>query len=111
VSEEVDNLGCPNHYPESLALRAYSIDEAAQVLGVSTATIYRLVRRGELPSLKVGARTLIPVRAIDIFNEVRTCPPHEGLAMATQRRDRPPGEGAGHRAIATDSTFTAERSP
>jgi excisionase family DNA binding protein len=38
---------------------AYRVDEAAQVTGLSKATLYRLVERGELHTIKVGARTLI----------------------------------------------------
>lgn len=39
---------------------AYSPSEAARVLGVSRPTVYTLLRRQGFPSLKVGARTLIP---------------------------------------------------
>jgi len=38
---------------------AYSVDEAAQVLGVSRSTIYNLIHRADFPALKVGNRQLI----------------------------------------------------
>ena len=38
---------------------AYSVDEAAQVLGVSRGTIYNLIHRADFPALKVGNRQLI----------------------------------------------------
>jgi len=38
----------------------YDIDEAAQVLGVGVATIWRRLKAGKLNSTKVGNRTLIP---------------------------------------------------
>jgi excisionase family DNA binding protein len=42
--------------PEKLA---YRMGEAALAVGVSTDTLYRLVKRGELTTIKVGTRTLI----------------------------------------------------
>lgn len=38
---------------------AYSVDEAAQVLGVSRCTVYKLIHRADFPALKVGNRQLI----------------------------------------------------
>ena len=37
----------------------YSVAEAAQVLGVSTSLVYRLVNEGELPSVRLGDRRLV----------------------------------------------------
>lgn len=42
--------------PERLA---YSVDEAAIVLGVARETIYELIRTGELRSRKAGSRRII----------------------------------------------------
>ncbi len=36
-----------------------SVMEAARSIGVSRPTIYRLIGRGELPTFKLGSRTLI----------------------------------------------------
>ncbi|ATC26473.1 helix-turn-helix domain-containing protein [Caulobacter vibrioides] len=38
---------------------SYRMDEAAEATGLSKATLYRLIERGELTTLKVGTRTLI----------------------------------------------------
>ena len=38
---------------------AYSVDEAAAVLGVARETIYELIRTGELRSRKAGSRRII----------------------------------------------------
>jgi excisionase family DNA binding protein len=43
----------------------YSIQEAAQACGLSRATIYRLIAAGNLRTVKVGARRLIPVDSIE----------------------------------------------
>ncbi|MBI2851738.1 MAG: helix-turn-helix domain-containing protein [Chloroflexi bacterium] len=37
-----------------------SIAEAAQVLGISRNSCYLAVKTGELPSIKIGSRILIP---------------------------------------------------
>lgn len=49
---------------------AMSVDDAAEALGVSKDAIYKAVRRNEIPSVKVGARVLIPRRWLEqLFNE------------------------------------------
>jgi len=37
----------------------YSVEEAAEVLGVSRRTMYTLIHREDFPTLKVGGRRLI----------------------------------------------------
>jgi excisionase family DNA binding protein len=43
-----------------------SVPEAAAVLGVSDDLVYELIARGELPSIVLGRRKLVPRRAIDM---------------------------------------------
>ncbi len=38
----------------------YSVDEAAEALGISRASAYEAIRRGEIPHIKIGKRILIP---------------------------------------------------
>lgn len=38
---------------------ALSVAEAAELLGVSPPTVYKLIRRTDFPAFKVGTRTLI----------------------------------------------------
>ncbi len=45
----------------------YRIDEAAGILGVSRATIYRLVRLGEIRLLRILGRSLIEARELTAF--------------------------------------------
>jgi excisionase family DNA binding protein len=45
--------------------RAYRINEAAASCRLSRSTIYKLIAAGELRSVKVGGRRLIPVEAIE----------------------------------------------
>ena len=50
---------------ENQARRALSINEAAQVRGLSRATVYRLLKDGKLTTVKIGSRRVVPVGAID----------------------------------------------
>jgi excisionase family DNA binding protein len=45
--------------------RALSIRETARTTGLSRATLYRLLNDGRLTTVKIGARRLVPVRALD----------------------------------------------
>lgn len=45
--------------------RALSIPQAARTCNLSRATLYRLIADGRLATLKIGARRLVPVGAID----------------------------------------------
>ena len=58
-----------------------SASEGARALGISRASIYTLLSSGELPSLKVAGRRLIPVEALRDFVAQRSGA--EGLAERT----------------------------
>ena len=45
--------------------RAFSIRETERAVNLSHSTIYRLIAAGKLTTVKVGARRLVPVEAID----------------------------------------------
>ncbi|MDP9442108.1 MAG: helix-turn-helix domain-containing protein [Actinomycetota bacterium] len=42
-----------------------SVEEAADLLGISRALAYVLVRRGELPGLQLGRRVVVSKRALE----------------------------------------------
>jgi len=48
---------------------SYSVDGAARAIGVSKATIWRLVAAGSLKTFKLGARTLIRSDVLQGFIE------------------------------------------
>ncbi len=56
----------PTH---SLDQLAYGIKEAARVLGIGPTSIYYLMKDGQLPFVKLGRRTLIPVRELQLLLE------------------------------------------
>ncbi len=45
--------------------RTMTVEEAGEVLGISRSLAYELVRRGELPSLRLGRRLVVPIRALE----------------------------------------------
>lgn len=55
-----------------------NVPEAGRVLGVSDATVWRMIRRGTLQSIRKGGRRLIPRESL------------EGSAAARQVREVPP---------------------
>ena len=44
-----------------------TVREVAQKLGLAAATVYRAARRGEIPSIYVGRRILIPAARLERF--------------------------------------------
>jgi excisionase family DNA binding protein len=42
----------------------YSVPEAAQIVGISQAAAYRCVRSGEIPSVTLGGRIVVPRKAL-----------------------------------------------
>ena len=47
--------------------KAYSVSEAAEVLGVSQWLVREAIRRGEIRCARIGKRIIIPAAAIDQF--------------------------------------------
>jgi excisionase family DNA binding protein len=44
---------------------AISVEEAAHRLGIARSTAYQYVRTGHLPSVRLGARLLVPIAALE----------------------------------------------
>lgn len=42
-----------------------TVEQAAQLLGISRGLAYDLVRRGEIPAIHLGRRVVVPVTAIE----------------------------------------------
>ena len=45
---------------EEVRRRVFTLDETAHILGSSKASVYRMLRSGELKSIRIGARQRIP---------------------------------------------------
>jgi excisionase family DNA binding protein len=48
---------------------AYRIDEAAEALRVTPATVYKWIAAGKLKSVKIGGRRLVSARALHALIE------------------------------------------
>lgn len=49
--------------------RFYGVAEVAALLGVSEPMLYKAIRAGEFPAIKVRGRYVIPSRAIDAMED------------------------------------------
>ena len=45
--------------------KTYTVDQAAELLGIGRNTAYEAVRRGEIPTIKIGRRLLVPRAALE----------------------------------------------
>ena len=51
----------------------YSVEDAAPILGVGRTTIFELIAKGQLESVKIGRRRIIPADALQrLLDELRT---------------------------------------
>jgi excisionase family DNA binding protein len=56
---------------------AYTIPEAVVASGLGRTTIYELIKRGEIPLLKVGSRSLIRCQDLAAFLDRKLVRGHE----------------------------------
>jgi excisionase family DNA binding protein len=47
----------------------YTVEQAAMRLGINKWTYYELIKRGELPAIRIGRLLKVPKRAIDALLE------------------------------------------
>ncbi|MDO8392486.1 MAG: helix-turn-helix domain-containing protein [Actinomycetota bacterium] len=52
--------------------RTYTVEEVASLLGISRATAYECVRRGDIPSRRFGRRIVIPQAELDVLLEAKS---------------------------------------
>lgn len=53
--------------------KTYTVREAAEILGISNNSAYEGVKSGEIPSVRVGKRILIPKAALDNMLSINRC--------------------------------------
>jgi excisionase family DNA binding protein len=49
----------------TIVKRYYTPDETAEMIGVSRSAVYRLLRNGIIPSIRIGKRFVLPCAAVD----------------------------------------------
>ena len=70
---------------------AYSVEEAADLLGIGRTVMFHLVTAGEVGSFKIGRRRLVPRDAIDSYIErLRAEQPDERRADSPAPRHKEP---------------------
>jgi excisionase family DNA binding protein len=45
--------------------QTYTVPEVAKILGIGRNTAYEICRNGDIPTIKIGGRVLVPRTAID----------------------------------------------
>jgi excisionase family DNA binding protein len=58
--------------PPSAQRRFYTVTEAAQMFRMSEMTLYRAIRDGQFPAVRIRGRLIIPARAIDAMTDEAT---------------------------------------
>jgi excisionase family DNA binding protein len=87
-----------------------TVEEAGRTLGVSRSTVWRLIQRGDLPSVRRGGRRLVPASAIQTGSRRRRA---EGIPPFSH--DHPmfrlvgAGRGGGRRPGARDKHAILDR--
>ena len=49
--------------------KAYSVAEAAPILGISKTTLYELIQAGVISTFSIGAKTLISAQTLEDFDD------------------------------------------
>ena len=57
--------GGPLDYHERDKRAAYSVEETARFLGIGRTSCYRACARNEIPTIRIGARILVPRAALE----------------------------------------------
>lgn len=55
--------------PDPIAIRLLTVDQVAEGLAISTATVYRLVAAKELPKVRIGGSTRFRVADVETLIE------------------------------------------
>lgn len=63
--------------PHGLAPRAVSVEAAAELLGIGRTTMFGLIRAGEVETVCIGRRRLVPVPEVDEYLERLRAGGHE----------------------------------
>lgn len=82
---------------------AVSVPEAGRLIGLSRSSAYAAVQRGEIPSVRIGGRVLVPLRQLEELVNTQKEPEtnnrpiatfHEKAAGHGTTRRQPTPEGA-----------------
>ena len=83
----------PAEHRETLQRLTLTVEEAAEMLGISRALAYEALSRGEIPHLRIGRRILVPTVAITHLLQTAEAPEshaQQGLYDASQTSNEQP---------------------
>ena len=60
-------MNAPTSLVEPLAKQAYSVQEVAEILGVSSDKVYELIRGNVIPHKRLGRRIIVPAKPFDAW--------------------------------------------
>ena len=64
-----------------MAREYYSLPEAAAMLGISRIAVFKKVKKGQLPALRVGRNWAVPAAALGPGGAPAVIPPSRGAAL------------------------------
>jgi len=73
----------------SLQRETLSVEEAAEALGIGRTLAYEAVRRGDIPTIRIGRRLLVPRGAPDRLLSMAVTDGHHSLVESPVAIDRP----------------------
>lgn len=59
--------------------QTYSVPEAAKILGIGRSLAYEIAAAGQIPTIRIGKRILIPIAGLEKFLSGEWTPPEIGL--------------------------------
>lgn len=60
-----DRIGTAGSVAASEAPRFYSVAQVARMLGTAPVTLYRAIRAGEFPAVRIRGRLIVPAKAVE----------------------------------------------
>ncbi len=69
--------------------RTYTVDEAAEILGIGRNSAYEAIRRGQIPTLRFGRRVVVPREALEQLlrnTDSETAGPGQNADVSSPRR-------------------------
>ena len=77
--------------PNPAAHPTLAVDAVAEILGLDRKTVYAAIHAGEIPSIRVGRRILVPT--VWLVATIAPDPEPERLAVPRPPRSQPPVQG------------------
>jgi predicted DNA-binding transcriptional regulator AlpA len=66
-TEDTQDIQDNKSHPQTMVTSPlfYSVPDAARLIGTAPVTLYRAIREGEFPAMRIRGRVVVPARAIE----------------------------------------------